>query len=91
MAAGFWVIPPCRLVEVYRRFRPDDTGKKHLRNVGKLVPKYTAQELKRQPPSKFRFVSLQVGLSKLTRMFSVNMSAVRIIRTALNHFKSHLI
>jgi hypothetical protein len=38
---SFWVVTPCSLVEVYRRFRgacylhrPDDGGNKHFRNVG---------------------------------------------------------
>jgi hypothetical protein len=47
---------PCSLVEVYRRFRGsccldhqgDVGGCKHLWNVGKLLPDYTAQQPRRQ-------------------------------------------
>jgi hypothetical protein len=31
----------------------DDEGSKHLRNVGKLLPDYTAQQPRRQPSSKY--------------------------------------
>jgi hypothetical protein len=45
----FWVVAPCSLVEVYRRFRcacclhhhGDDGGSKHFWNVGKLLADYT--------------------------------------------------
>jgi hypothetical protein len=58
----FWVVAPCSLVEVYQRFggpasiiramsRPDDGGSKDLRNVGKLLPDYTAQQPRRQTSS----------------------------------------
>jgi hypothetical protein len=48
----FWGFAPYSLVEVYRRFRgADDGGSKHLRNVGKLQPDYTAQQPRRQPSS----------------------------------------
>jgi hypothetical protein len=40
----FWVVAPCSLVEVYRRFR----GSRHLQDVGKLLPDYTAQQPRRQ-------------------------------------------
>jgi hypothetical protein len=48
--AVFWFVAPCSLVEVHRRFRgtcclhhrPDDGGRKYLRNVGKFLPDYTA-------------------------------------------------
>jgi hypothetical protein len=33
------------------RHRPDDGDTKHLRNVGKLLPKYTAQHPRRQSSS----------------------------------------
>jgi hypothetical protein len=52
--AVFWVFAPCSLVQVYRRFRgaiPDDGGSKHLLNVDKLLPDYTAQQPRSQPPS----------------------------------------
>lgn len=54
-----WDVAPCSLV-VYRRFRddwclhhqgdqdPDDVNSKHLCNVGKLIPEYTAYHHKRQ-------------------------------------------
>jgi hypothetical protein len=49
----FWVVAPCTLVGVYRRFRdvcclhhrPDD------RSVGKLLPDYTMQKPRRESPS----------------------------------------
>jgi hypothetical protein len=55
-----WDVVPCSLVEVEQRFRgarclhhqgdddPNDGGSKHLRNVGKLLPDYTAQHPRRQ-------------------------------------------
>jgi hypothetical protein len=52
--AVFWVVAPCSLVEVYRRFRgdrPDDGGSKYLLNVGKLLPDYTALQTRRQSSS----------------------------------------
>jgi hypothetical protein len=58
--AVFWVTVPCSLVEVYRRFRgtcylhhqgDDDWGSKHHWNVGKLLPDYTAQQLRIQSSS----------------------------------------
>jgi hypothetical protein len=57
--AVFWVVAPCSLVEVYRRFRgpcclrhrSDDEGSKDLCNIYKLVPDYTALQPRRQPSS----------------------------------------
>jgi hypothetical protein len=58
--AVFWVVAPCSLVEVYRRFRgtcclhhhrPDDGSSKYLWNVGKLLPGYTTLQPKRQASS----------------------------------------
>jgi hypothetical protein len=53
--AVFWVVARCNLVEVYRRFSgaccPDDGGRKHLCNVGKLLPYYMVQQPRRQPSS----------------------------------------
>jgi hypothetical protein len=57
--AVFWVVAPCCLVEVYRRFRgacclhlqgPDDGGRKNG-NVGKFIPDYMALQPRRQPSS----------------------------------------
>jgi hypothetical protein len=49
--AIFWDVAPCSLVEVYRRFSGacclHHQGK-HLWNVGKLLPDYTAQHPRRQ-------------------------------------------
>jgi hypothetical protein len=42
----FQVVAPCSLSH-----RPDDGGSKHLRNVGKLLPDYTAQQPRRQSSS----------------------------------------
>jgi hypothetical protein len=43
--AVFWVVAPCSLVEVHRRF----WGSKYLWNVGKLLPDYTMLHPKRHP------------------------------------------
>jgi hypothetical protein len=55
-----WVVAPCSLVKINWRFngacflhhqgthRPDDGGSKHLWNVCKIVPYYTAQQPRRQ-------------------------------------------
>jgi hypothetical protein len=51
----FWVIAPCSLVEVYRRFR----GTYCLHHQGdecKLLPDYTAQQPRRQPSSNLYFI-----------------------------------
>jgi hypothetical protein len=45
--AGFWVISPCILVNV----RPEDGGSKYIRNVGKILPDYTAHQPRRQSSS----------------------------------------
>jgi hypothetical protein len=70
----FWVVAPCSLVEVYRRFtgasdRPDDGGSKHLWNVDKLLPDYTTQQPRTQsssysPPQKPQIMFLIGGLFK---------------------------
>jgi hypothetical protein len=58
--AVLWVVAPCRLVWVYRRFRgpyclmthrPDDGGITYICNVGRLIPVYT--ELKTQKTAIF--------------------------------------
>jgi hypothetical protein len=41
-----WVAAPCS-----GDHRPDNGGSKHLWNVGKLLPDYTAQQTRRQPSS----------------------------------------
>jgi hypothetical protein len=53
--AVFWVVEPCSIVEVYRRFRVlaasihrRDDGGKYLWNVGKLLPYFTALQPRRQ-------------------------------------------
>jgi hypothetical protein len=58
--AVFWVVVPCSLVDVYRRFggtwclhhqrdRPDDGGSKYVWNVGKRLSDYTMLQPRRQP------------------------------------------
>jgi hypothetical protein len=51
----FWVVAPCSLMKLYRRFRdayyPYYQGHKSLWNVGKLLLDYTAQHLGRQSSS----------------------------------------
>jgi hypothetical protein len=58
--AVFWFVALCSLIEVFQHFRgpcslhhhhPDDGGSKDLRNVGKLLPDYTALQPRRQPSS----------------------------------------
>jgi hypothetical protein len=51
----FWDIAPCSVVEVYRLFggscclhHQSDGGSKHVWNVGKLLPDFTAQQPRRQ-------------------------------------------
>jgi hypothetical protein len=59
MMTVFWDVAPCSLVEVYWCFRgaccldcsPDNGGSKHLWNVGKLLPDYTALQPKWHPSS----------------------------------------
>jgi hypothetical protein len=43
-----WDVAPCCLVEVHQRFSPDDRSCTDLRKVGKLLPVYTVQHLRRQ-------------------------------------------
>jgi hypothetical protein len=49
----FWVVAPCILVEVYRRFRGacPEGDSEYLCNVGKLPPRYTALQLRRHSSS----------------------------------------
>jgi hypothetical protein len=55
--AVFWVVAPCSMVEVHRRFRDacclhrqsDHTGSKHFWNVGKLLSDCKAEHHKRPP------------------------------------------
>jgi hypothetical protein len=57
--AVFWVVAPCSLVDVYRRFRGasclhhqgDDGSSKYLWNVGKLLSDYTALQPRIQSSS----------------------------------------
>jgi hypothetical protein len=57
--AVFWIVGPYSLVEIHLCFRDtfclhhqgDSITSKHLWNVGKLLPVYTAQQLGRQPSS----------------------------------------
>jgi hypothetical protein len=41
----------CNMQVFYGDDHPDDGGSKRLRNVGKFLPDYTAQQPRRQPPS----------------------------------------
>jgi hypothetical protein len=54
--AGFWVVAPCSLVEVYQRYRGPcchhQQGDVTHGNVGKLLPDYTVLQPRRQPSSK---------------------------------------
>jgi hypothetical protein len=57
--AVFWVVAPCSLVEIYRRFKDAcclyHQGALMMEaaniSVGKLLPDYTAQKPRRQPSS----------------------------------------
>jgi hypothetical protein len=78
-----WAVAPCSVVEVYRRFRgacclhhqvflhhrPDDVGSKHLWNVGKCLPDYTAQQLRIQSFSYSALWEPQISKYKLTCSF----------------------
>jgi hypothetical protein len=69
----FWVVSPCSLITVYRRFRGAccqnnqghewhryyDGGSRDFWNVGKLLPDCTAQQLRTRPSS----YSLPISLS----------------------------
>jgi hypothetical protein len=59
--AVFWLVAPCNLVEVYRRF--GGTCCCHLRGDGKLIPDYVAQ----QPKKTAIFMLAAVRTSNLTR------------------------
>jgi hypothetical protein len=73
---AFWVVEPCNLVEVYRRFsggtccfhhhRTNDEGSKNLCSVGELLPDYTALQRRRQPSSGFK------GLTENHRQYRYN-------------------
>lgn len=41
----FWAFAPCSLVQVFRRFR----GSKYFSNVGKFLPVFAVQQLRRLP------------------------------------------
>jgi hypothetical protein len=61
--AVFWVI--ASNIRAMSTHRPDDGGSKHLWNVSKLLPDYTAQQPRRQPSStvimiKFVFSMVQI-------------------------------
>jgi hypothetical protein len=43
--APFWVAAPCSVVHIYR---PEDGRSRHLRNLSKHQPDYTAQQPRRQ-------------------------------------------
>jgi hypothetical protein len=70
--AVFWVVASCSLVEFKGSCcllhqgdnRPDDGGSKHLWNVGKFLPDYTALQSRRQQSS-----SLHVWLSSVSCCF----------------------
>jgi hypothetical protein len=56
--AVIWVETPCNLIEVYQRSRGpyclhrfDDGDSKYIRNVGKLLPDFSALQRRRQPYS----------------------------------------
>jgi hypothetical protein len=46
--AAFWVVP---IFRAHLTYRPDDGGSTDLRNVGKVIPVYTALQPRRQPSS----------------------------------------
>jgi hypothetical protein len=61
--AVLWVVVPCTLVEVYRRFRGTCCLHHQVWNVGKLLPDYTAQQPRKQPSP--RCSSLHYGCMHL--------------------------
>jgi hypothetical protein len=73
--AVFWNVVPCGLVEEYRRFRvmcihhhdhnrPDNRGRKQLCKVGKLLPDYNMQQLRRQPSSTSNKITINKRLEQ---------------------------
>jgi hypothetical protein len=52
----FWVVGPGTQGVGYRH-GPAEGGSHHLRNVGKLLPDYTAQQPRRQPSYFFVFTN----------------------------------
>jgi hypothetical protein len=80
-------VAPCSVVEVYWRYRgaychhhrPDDGGSKHLWNVGKLLPDYMAQHLRR-----VIFRPINVSIRVLQTSYPTNE------RTYRSHSSSHV-
>jgi hypothetical protein len=102
--AVFWVVVPCRLVEVYHRFRgpcclhhqgdhPDDGGSKDLWNVVKLLPDYTVLQPRRQPSSyspPWEPQILQNTVLYLLICLTNKMSAVCVVLKIITHQKNCL-
>jgi hypothetical protein len=72
----FWDVAPCSLAEVFDVLedRPDDGGSKHLLNVGKFLPDYTAQHPRRQPSSR---ITLLFTIFQCD--FSVNLFIITVL------------
>jgi hypothetical protein len=84
----------CSLVEVYRRFRgafclhfrPDHGDCKHVWNIFKLLPDYTAQHLKRQSSSQwwnFGFFTSWANISFSRTLFHEVIYLMRIYTSVL--------
>jgi hypothetical protein len=85
--AVFWVVAPCSLVEVYKRFRgpcclhhQGDRGK-GLWNVDKLLPDYTALQPRRQPSSHVRMFHIQNHLTEFDKILCWRSSLEVVGRT----------
>jgi hypothetical protein len=83
-----WDVEPCSPLEVYRGAcclhhqgdRPDDGGRKHLWNISKLLPDYTAQHSTRQlslysPPWESKISPSVSSISRELKSF-VNLSFI---------------
>jgi hypothetical protein len=67
--------------------RPDDGGNKHLFNVGKFLPYFTAQHLRRQPSSSQKKI-LSKRTSYLVHLIVCSLGTISLIgRVSHEKFK----
>jgi hypothetical protein len=92
--AVFWVVTPCSLVEVYRRFRGPCCL--HHQGNGKLLPDYTALQSRRRPcseqlvpplllPPHLDFISLIFPTTRMSRGYSI----LKWVKTTSLEFLPH--
>jgi hypothetical protein len=93
--AVFWVVAPCSLVEVYRRFRgacclsyqrPADRSTNHLWNVGTLLSDYTVEQLTGQPSKHFCLYPFIVYITWNKKKRSYSRTSWFFIFTLLQRF-----